>query len=58
MTPLDPNAALLLALTAGVGVLMTRIGFAKGYLSARARRRHCSSCGRLLSRHGCGRCGT
>jgi hypothetical protein len=58
VTWLDPHGTVLFALTVGVGVLMTRLGFAKGQLRARARRRHCPCCGRLLSRHGCDRCGT
>jgi hypothetical protein len=45
------------SLTAAVGVLMTRVGVMTGALRARATRRHCSSCGRLLTRQGCDRCG-
>jgi hypothetical protein len=48
---------LLAALTTAVGVAMTRIGTTMGLLRKRAMRRHCSSCGRLLSPRGCKHCG-
>ena len=50
------HAALLTALTATAGFAMIRIGVAGGLLQSRVRRRRCS-CGRLLSRDGCERCG-
>jgi hypothetical protein len=48
---------LLAALTTGAGVAMSRVGSAVGLLRRRATRRHCPSCGRLLSRRGCEHCG-
>jgi hypothetical protein len=44
------------ALTTAAGFAMTRIGVAGGLLQSRVKRRRCS-CGRLLSRDGCERCG-
>jgi hypothetical protein len=44
-------------ISTGVGVVMARLGIGKGLLVPRAVRRHCRSCGRLLSRHGCDHCG-
>jgi|tagenome__1003787_1003787.scaffolds.fasta_scaffold20982452_3 hypothetical protein len=50
------HVALVTALTTAAGFAMTRIGVAGGLLQSRVRRRRCS-CGRLLSREGCERCG-
>ena len=50
------HVALLAALTTAAGFAMTRVGVAGGLLKSRVPRRRCS-CGRLLSRDGCGRCG-
>jgi len=50
------HLAALTALTTAAGFAMTRIGTAGGLLQSRVRRRRCS-CGRLLSRGGCERCG-
>ena len=44
-------------ISTGVGVVMARLGVRKGLLVPRALRRHCPSCGRLLSRRGCEHCG-
>jgi hypothetical protein len=57
VTASGPQLALLLALTTGVGVLMTRIGVATRQLRQRATRRHCPCCGRRLSPRGCNHCG-
>ncbi len=53
MTPLDPQLATLLAMTAGVGLLMSLSGIHKGLLEWR-RQRSCPGCGRPVSQ---GRCG-
>jgi hypothetical protein len=47
----------LAALTTGVGVVMIRMGAAKGRVLTRATRRRCVSCGRALSTRGCEHCG-
>jgi len=57
VTGLGAQFVLLAALTTAVGVAMTRIGTTMGLLRKRAMRRHCSSCGRLLSPRGCKHCG-
>jgi hypothetical protein len=53
------HLALLVAVTTGIGMAMTRLGIRKGMLSIRANRRHCACCGRLMRRWGggCDRCG-
>jgi hypothetical protein len=58
MSPISAHAALFAAFTTAAGVAMTRLGVARGLLRARASRRRCSSCGRLLTPHGCERCGS
>jgi hypothetical protein len=45
MTPLDPQMAMLFAVTSGVGYLMVLSGVGKSLLDWK-RRRHCPSCGR------------
>jgi NADH pyrophosphatase NudC (nudix superfamily) len=47
---LDPQVAILLASSTGVGFLMTMAGVHKSALEWRRRRRVCPSCGRQLER--------
>jgi NADH pyrophosphatase NudC (nudix superfamily) len=53
MTP-DPHMALLIASTAGVGLLMSLAGLQKSALEWRRRRRTCPSCGHELRGRACG----
>jgi hypothetical protein len=57
MSGVGPNVLAFAALTTGVGFVMVRMGVLKGMLHGRSSRRRCPSCGRLLSPHGCDRCG-
>jgi hypothetical protein len=50
---LDPQIAILLASSTGVGFLMTMAGVHKSALEWRRRRRICPSCGRHLERGAC-----
>jgi NADH pyrophosphatase NudC (nudix superfamily) len=51
--PLDAHLLSLLALTTGVGFLMTKAGLGKNALEWRRRRRICPSCGRDVQRGPC-----
>jgi hypothetical protein len=53
MKQLTPDAALLLASSTGVGVLMLRAGIEKKMLEWRHRNRICAGCGRPLDRPVC-----
>ena len=55
MTGLNIQFVVTSILTTGVAVVMARMGVRKGALGIR--RRHCSSCGRLLTGRGCHHCG-
>jgi NADH pyrophosphatase NudC (nudix superfamily) len=50
---LDPHMALLVASTAGVGLLMSLAGLQKNALEWRRRRRICPSCGHELRGRAC-----
>jgi hypothetical protein len=50
----DPHLIVLAASTLAVGYLMTLSGLQKSALELRRPRRTCPSCGRRLSRGGCG----
>ena len=52
MTP-DPHIAILMASTAGVGILMSLAGLQKSALEWKRRRRVCPSCGRELRGRDC-----
>ena len=43
---LDPHTATLIAVTCGIGFLMTKSGLQKNALEWKRRRRVCPSCGR------------
>jgi hypothetical protein len=51
---LDPHMALLIASTAGVGLLMSLAGLQKNALEWKRRRRICPSCGHALRGRACG----
>jgi NADH pyrophosphatase NudC (nudix superfamily) len=51
---LDPHMAVLVASTAGVGLLMSLAGLQKSALEWKRRRRICPSCGHELRRGLCG----
>jgi NADH pyrophosphatase NudC (nudix superfamily) len=51
---LDPHMAILLASTAGVGLLMLLAGVQKSALEWKRRRRTCPSCGHELRGGACG----
>jgi NADH pyrophosphatase NudC (nudix superfamily) len=51
---LDPHMALLIASTAGVGLLMSLAGLQKSALEWRRRHRICPSCGHRLLGRACG----
>jgi hypothetical protein len=53
---LDPNIAILAALTCGVGYLMTIAGLHKSALELRRRPRKCPSCGRHIQARVCRAC--
>jgi hypothetical protein len=53
---LEPNIAMLAALTCGVGYLMTLAGVNKSALEWKRRRRVCPSCGRHLDGRVCSAC--
>jgi len=53
---LDPNIALLVAVTCGVGYLMTVAGLGKSALELKRRHRVCPSCGRRIQARVCRAC--
>jgi ribosomal protein L37AE/L43A len=55
---LDPNIAVLLAVTWAVGYLMTLAGVSKSALEWKRRRRVCPSCGRQIHERICSACKT
>jgi hypothetical protein len=52
---LDPNIAFI-ALTCGVGYLMTIAGLGKSALELKRRERFCPSCGRQITARVCAAC--
>jgi hypothetical protein len=54
----DPNIAVLIAVTCGVGYLMTVAGLSKRALELRRRHRICPSCGRQIQARVCRACTT
>jgi hypothetical protein len=50
---LDPNMALVAAVTCGIGYLMIVAGLSKSALELKRRRRVCPSCGRLIQARVC-----
>jgi len=55
---LDPNIAVLIAVTCGVGYLMTVAGVSKRALELKRRHRICPSCGRQIQARVCRACTT
>ncbi len=55
---LDPNIAVLIAVTCGVGYLMTVAGLSKLALELKRRHRICPSCGRQIHARVCRACTT
>jgi NADH pyrophosphatase NudC (nudix superfamily) len=55
---LDPNIAVLAAVTCGIGYLMAVAGVHKSALEWKRRRRVCPSCGRELESRVCSACRT
>ena len=55
---LDPNIAVLIAVTCGVGYLMTVAGVSKRALELKRRHRICPSCGRQIQARVCSACTT
>jgi hypothetical protein len=53
---LDPNLAIIVAVTCGVGYLMTIAGLGKSALELRRRERTCPSCGRHIQARVCRAC--
>lgn len=53
---LDPNIALLAAISCGVGYLMVLAGLHKSALELRRRQRICPSCGRQIRSRVCSAC--
>jgi len=53
---LDPHLAILVAVTCGVGYLMTYAGLGKSALELRRRERICPSCGRHIKSRVCRGC--
>ena len=53
---LDPGSAIIIAVTCGVGYLMTYLGLGKGVLELRRRERICPSCGRRIEARVCRVC--
>ena len=53
---LDPNIAVVVAVTCGVGYLMTIAGLGKSVLELRRRERACPSCGRQSRARVCPAC--
>ncbi len=53
---LDPNIALLITITCGIGYLMTVAGLSKRALELKRRRRLCPSCGREIRARVCLTC--
>ena len=53
---LDPNIALVVALTCGIGYLMVLAGLRKNALELRRRHRVCPSCGRRIQARVCRAC--
>lgn len=53
---LDPNLAILVAVTCGVGYLMTAAGLGKSALELKRRERFCPSCGRHIEARVCRAC--
>jgi len=53
---LDPNIALVVALTCGIGYLMVLAGLRKNALELRRRHRVCPSCGRRIQSRVCRAC--
>jgi hypothetical protein len=51
---LDPHMAVLIASTAGVGLLMSLAGLQKSALEWKRRRRICPSCGHVVRGGACG----
>jgi NADH pyrophosphatase NudC (nudix superfamily) len=52
MTP-DPHITVLIASTAGVGILMSLAGLQKSALEWKRRRRICPSCGHVVRGRAC-----
>jgi hypothetical protein len=50
------NSLILIALTCGIGYLMTLAGLSKNALEFRRRRRTCPSCGRHIEARVCRAC--
>ncbi len=55
---LDPNIAVLIAVTCGVGYLITVAGLSKRALELKRRHRICPSCGRQIQARVCRACTT
>jgi hypothetical protein len=53
---LDPNLAIIVAVTCGVGYLMMIAGLGKNALELRRRERTCPSCGRHIQARVCRAC--
>ena len=53
---LDPNTAIVAALTCGIGYLMVFAGLHKSALELRRRDRSCPSCGRRIRGRVCSAC--
>ncbi len=53
---LDPNIALVAALTCGIGYLMIVAGLSKKALELKRRNRVCPSCGRQIQARVCRAC--
>jgi hypothetical protein len=53
---LDPNLAIIVAVTCGVGYLMMIAGLGKNALELRRRERTCPSCGRQIQARVCRAC--
>jgi len=53
---LDPNIALVAALTCGIGYLMIVAGLSKSALELKRRHRVCPSCGRQIQARVCHAC--
>lgn len=54
----DPNIAVLIAVTWGIGYLMTVAGLSKRSLELKRRHRICPSCGREIQARVCRACTT
>jgi rRNA maturation endonuclease Nob1 len=57
MSGMDGHSAMLAALTLAVGIVMVRLGLLEGLLRPRWEHR-CVSCGTIVQRRVCPRCGT